>query len=97
MKRSEAVRQIKSIIATCGPTQPTIETAEQVLARLESLGMLPPPITVSDPGHFPGDSFTYQANEWETEQTFCKDCGVETKPGRGSARCRSCWDDKVGC
>lgn len=30
------------------------------------------------------------------QQTFCKDCGVETKLGTGSARCRECWDDKNG-
>ena len=39
MKRSKMIREIKSIIATCGPTQPTIVTAEQVLNRMEHLGM----------------------------------------------------------
>jgi len=38
MKRSEIIREIKSIIATCGPTQPTIDTAIQVLDRIEKLG-----------------------------------------------------------
>lgn len=28
--------------------------------------------------------------------TTCKDCGIETKSGAGSARCPSCWDDKCG-
>lgn len=31
-----------------------------------------------------------------TKKSFCKDCGVETEPGSGSARCPSCWDDKCG-
>lgn len=30
------------------------------------------------------------------ENTTCKDCGRRTKPGRGSARCESCWDDRCG-
>lgn len=30
------------------------------------------------------------------KKTFCKDCGVETKPGSGSARCPSCWNDRLG-
>lgn len=38
MKRSEVISEIKSIIATCGPTQPTILTAEQVLNKVEALG-----------------------------------------------------------
>lgn len=28
--------------------------------------------------------------------TTCKDCGVKTKPGVGSARCASCWEDRCG-
>lgn len=42
MKRSDMLKQIKSIIATCGPTQPTVETAEQVLKACEDAGMVPP-------------------------------------------------------
>lgn len=38
MKRSEVISEIKSIIATCWPTQPTILTAEQVLDKVEALG-----------------------------------------------------------
>lgn len=30
-----------------------------------------------------------------TTATYCKDCGIETTPGRGSARCKDCWNDKV--
>jgi len=25
----------------------------------------------------------------------CKDCGVDTKPGVGSARCEECWNDRT--
>lgn len=45
MKRSDMVREIKSIIATCGPTQPTIVTAEQVLKACEDAGMAPPNVS----------------------------------------------------
>ncbi len=30
------------------------------------------------------------------KKTTCKDCGVETQPGSGSARCKQCWDDRCG-
>lgn len=29
-------------------------------------------------------------------RTTCKDCGTETKRGKGSARCPSCWEDRCG-
>lgn len=72
MKRSEMVKEIISVIATCDPTQPTIETAEQVLTRMELLGILPPQIWKNDPGHFRGDAFSYVINEWEPEDE--KEC-----------------------
>lgn len=28
--------------------------------------------------------------------TICKDCGIETEPGPGSARCPQCWEDRCG-
>jgi hypothetical protein len=28
--------------------------------------------------------------------TYCKDCGKPTKPGKGSARCPECWEDRCG-
>jgi hypothetical protein len=28
--------------------------------------------------------------------THCKDCGTSTKPGKGSARCPACWEDRCG-
>src|ERR1700678_4370495 len=35
---------------------------------------------------------------WESEQakpaTFCIDCGQPTTPGKGSARCLGCWQDR---
>ena len=39
---------------------------------------------------------------WESEQlrkpepTFCIDCGQPTTPGKGSARCPGCWEDRCG-
>lgn len=30
------------------------------------------------------------------KETTCKDCGAKTKPGKGSARCPSCWEDRCG-
>ena len=30
------------------------------------------------------------------EPTFCIDCGQPTTPGKGSARCPSCWQDRLG-
>ena len=32
----------------------------------------------------------------DSNQTTCKDCGVETTSGAGSARCKECWADKTG-
>lgn len=29
-------------------------------------------------------------------KTNCIDCGKETVPGTGSARCPGCWDDRCG-
>jgi len=33
------------------------------------------------------------ADDWEVIPT-CKDCGIPTIPGRGSARCPACWEDR---
>ena len=29
-------------------------------------------------------------------ETFCIDCGQPTIPGKGSARCAGCWEDRCG-
>lgn len=29
-------------------------------------------------------------------KTYCKDCGVRTKYGPGSARCLNCWSARIG-
>lgn len=77
MRRSDIVREIKSIIATCAPTQPTIDTAEQVLAKLEALGMLPPEIDKTIEKHL------CTVNEWEAECEIpeyafkCNNCTCE--------------------
>ncbi len=41
---------------------------------------------------------TLDADEFDPKyvRIACKDCGVKTIPGPGSARCPSCWDDKCG-
>lgn len=31
-----------------------------------------------------------------SSKTVCIDCGADTKPGPGSARCSSCWEDRCG-
>lgn len=72
MKRSKAIKKIKSIIATRGPTQPTIDTAEQVLDMLENeLGMLPPTgqyIQLRNGDLVKNSGLgSFQINEWESE------------------------------
>jgi hypothetical protein len=36
------------------------------------------------------------ANLEKLSNPTCKDCGVPTQPGAGSARCQGCWDDRCG-
>lgn len=43
------------------------EMYSAILADLEKNGMMPPTTTKQDPGHFPGDDFNYQINEWDEE------------------------------
>lgn len=31
-----------------------------------------------------------------TPETTCIDCGQPTTPGKGSARCPGCWEDRCG-
>lgn len=71
MRRSKMIREIKSIIATRGPTQPTIDTAEQVLSKLEELGMLPPKawiVTNPDNPRYPElQNYKELVHMWEPE------------------------------
>jgi hypothetical protein len=71
MKRSEMIKKIKSIIATRGPTQPTIDTAQQVLDMLEEEGILPPKawvVTNPDNPHYPElHDYKELVNLWEPE------------------------------
>lgn len=30
----------------------------------------------------------------ENKQTYCIDCNKPTIPGKGSARCPECWEDR---
>ena len=41
--------------------------ANGLLDMIEGFGMLPPLTKLKDPGHFPGDEFTYEMNQWEPE------------------------------
>jgi hypothetical protein len=68
MKRSEMVKQIKSIIATCGPTQPTIKTAKQVLKACEDAGMLPPVVEGIVKVETDGEQLVVRPWRWESER-----------------------------
>lgn len=68
MKRSEMVQ----IIVECLPDISHVNTTPELMAslildRMVDAGMLPPKVTLKDPGHFPGDEFSYDSNEWEPE------------------------------
>jgi hypothetical protein len=70
MKRSDMVLNIASTIVMHDITitfDKAQEMAEIILERIEKEGMLPPEIKCTDPGHFEGDSFKYEINEWENE------------------------------
>lgn len=67
MKRSEILNIIKKTIDS-GNTWADIDTrAENLLCHLEEAGMKPPSYLKKDPGHFKGDQFKYDINEWEEE------------------------------
>jgi hypothetical protein len=66
MKRSEILNLIEGLFELA-PKYPNDLNAENLLSNLEQLGMLPPKIFRKDPGHFLGDEFEYDVNEWEPE------------------------------
>jgi hypothetical protein len=72
MKRSEMVQYLKDAIYayTHGDAALTDTEASNVLDKLERLGMLPPASIMKDPGHFQGDTFTYESNEWDPEDSL---------------------------
>lgn len=76
MKRSDAIRLItaycnfhtfKTVDEFSGDLVMTREEGEKVLNFIEELGMLPPAYKTEDSGHFPGDNFEYEINDWEPE------------------------------
>lgn len=66
MKREEMIL----LIAEC-LVEPhfddAINEANYILTKIEKAGMVPPPRIEKDPGHFFGDAFEYEVNEWEDE------------------------------
>jgi predicted Zn-dependent protease len=48
------------------------------------------------PGQELIDSVAEALKYEKNRKTFCIDCGTKTVPGPGSARCKECWDDKLG-
>lgn len=69
MKRSQAISIVQKNLyhRINGCTVCPEWLADSILSDLEETGMLPPPITIKDPGQFPGDEFSYISTEWEQE------------------------------
>jgi hypothetical protein len=66
MKRSEAVEEIRKILAMNGKDNGYGELEEAILHHLESLGMLPPPDYTET--YYSGDEpGGYSPNFWEDE------------------------------
>lgn len=61
MKRSEMLEEIRSLLSVCSGSQSTSKTAEQILERIENLGMLPPKAEIKIGQHSTADYF------WEPE------------------------------
>lgn len=103
MKRSDAINQLVHFYGSIPDGASSQHKMDMLLSRIERLGMLPPRYTktltdderdmeVSNETAFLlGWKFV---NEWEPETNTCKDCGIETGIGAGSARCSDCWDDR---
>lgn len=72
MKRSDMINFMaktwRSYCKKMGPDKAGVGNAcNHLLTEMEKVGILPPEIKQTDPGHFPGDSYTYWVNEWEPE------------------------------
>jgi hypothetical protein len=74
MKRSEVIKAIENYIKDYMLTGPRTEInlyatqrAMELLQLVEALDMRPPKVVKIDPGHFAGDFFEYECNEWEDE------------------------------
>ena len=74
MKRSEAVEEIRKILAMNGKDDGEGELEEAILNHLENLGMRPP-LTMAKPFDFTNTGFTeefldeheFKVNRWEPE------------------------------
>ena len=64
MKRSELIKNIEKD----SDYKYNSNQINEILFLMEAYGMLPPKVINKDPGHFPGDAFTYETNEWEPEE-----------------------------
>lgn len=66
MKRTDMLEEItKYLREYARGTYSELEMANLILEMQEEKGMLPPSSKFIDPGHFPGDSFDYNLNQWE--------------------------------
>lgn len=91
MKRSEMIKKMMEVELYSDPKFTLNDyEADKILMALEEQGMLPPETDKMIEGHL------CSVNEWEPETTTCKDCGVTTEPGIGSARCKDCWNSRFG-
>ena len=51
---------------------------------------------LSESGHSQLREWDYHRFSPKPVETFCIDCGQPTTPGKGSARCPGCWEDRCG-
>ena len=106
MKRSKMLRNLEYLLDNYHP----IELSEHknmaliILDHLEVCGMIPPAdgimkqVNILDRwSQDTGEKHWMRTIEYDWEpESCCIDCGVETTPGPGSARCTQCWDDRCG-
>ena len=87
MKRSDALKVIKDVLIGGYDSPENV-----ILTKLEDTEILP------GYDYYTGGKIARKALKQgkEDTQTYCKDCGMTTKSGSGSARCPSCWDDRFG-
>ena len=77
MKRSEMVEHIRAELEEMLKEHHNVSDkryphwingkASSMLDMMEGFGMLPPQYTSLHPGHFPGNEYTIELNEWEEE------------------------------
>lgn len=74
MKRSEMIQKIIEEVEVMRGVDmgyyvypEDTQIAERILKVIEDNGMVPSGRMKYDPGHFPGDAFSYRTNEWDDE------------------------------